>query len=63
MTTISYHDKQGDIKTRLIIEVPDKVKASQFGCCNCLWASVECKSGSMYQPKGTSECKGYTYYD
>jgi hypothetical protein len=46
--------------------VPDKVKSSEFGCRNCLWQSIECKQGSMYQPhtaQNKPSCKGYTYYD
>ena len=46
--------------------VPDKVKSSTFGCTNCLWHSVECKQGSMYQPhtaQNKPSCKAYTYYD
>ena len=43
--------------------VPDKVKVSTFGCVNCLWNCIECKSGSMYKPKGEDGCGAYTYYD
>jgi hypothetical protein len=43
--------------------VPHEVKINKFGCNNCLWASCECKQGSMYQPKDNNGCKAYTYYD
>ena len=49
---------------------PPEVRSSQFGCRNCLWASAECRNGSMYQPetvkmgsKTYPSCKAYTYYD
>jgi hypothetical protein len=47
------------------MEVPQKVKASNYGCPNCLWASCECRQGSMYKPKTDKDinCKAYTYYD
>jgi hypothetical protein len=41
-------------------------KSSTFGCRNCLWASVECHQGSMFQPEiagGLPSCKAYSYYD
>ena len=47
--------------------VPDKVKASPFGCRNCLWISCECTNGSKYIPvppyNGTPTCGAYTCYD
>ena len=47
--------------------VPAEVKRSPFGCMNCLWDTVECTGGTMYQPKtmadGAPSCKGYNYYD
>ena len=42
--------------------VPLEVRGCEFGCRNCLWASCECKSGSMYKPKDKG-CECYTYYD
>ncbi len=45
-------------------EVPQEVKSSVFGCRNCLWSSIECKRGSMYNTEGKKvDCQGYTYYD
>ena len=47
-------------------EVPEEVKSSEFGCVNCLWASIECKQGSKYREvikKGKPCCDAYTYYD
>ncbi len=50
--------------TTEIKEVPQEAKTGDFGCVNCLWASIECKSGSMYVPKEKSkQCDNYTYYD
>ena len=43
--------------------IPAKVKVSEFGCKNCLWSCVECKSGSLYKENAKGECSGYTYYD
>ena len=45
--------------------VPDNVRSSKFGCVNCLWASCECKQGSMFKNEkaGFAECSNYTYYD
>lgn len=42
--------------------VPPEVRSYEFGCRNCLWASCECKAGSMYKPNGKG-CEAYTYYD
>jgi hypothetical protein len=44
----------------------EEVKASSFGCRNCLWASIECKNYEKFQPewkKKIPSCKAYTYYD
>jgi len=49
-------------ETTPVIEVPSSVRGSNFGCRNCLWASVECDHGSMYKPDN-GECDNYTYYD
>jgi len=43
-----------------------KCKGSTFGCPNCLWASIECKSGSKFkmpEGAGAGACANYTYYD
>lgn len=54
------------------LPVPQEVKRSEFGCNNCLWNSIECKSGSKYKPaadfkdcagKTHATCDSYTYYD
>ena len=50
-------------ETKLPKFVPHEVKVNQFGCTNCLWASCECKFGSLYQPKDKNGCKAYTYFD
>ena len=55
----------------MIHSAPAKVRSSQFGCMNCLWASSECSFGSSYietEPvelgrKKVATCKSYTYYD
>ena len=39
--------KPKDITT---IKLED-VKGSDCGCCNCLWASIECKNYEKFQPK------------
>ncbi len=53
-------------------KVPAEVRGSNFGCSNCLWASCECKQGSMYKEsepykdmknKKHPTCEAYTYYD
>ena len=45
--------------------VPEKARSSDYGCRNCLWSCIECKSGSMYKAKSDKnvECSAYTYYD
>ena len=48
-------------------KVPEEVKRSDFGCCNCLWNGVECQNGDKYTPKksfdGRPSCGAYSYYD
>jgi len=48
-------------------KVPEEVKRSDFGCCNCLWNGVECRNGDKYTPKkaidGSPSCRAYSYYD
>jgi len=43
-------------------DVPSTIKNGVYGCRNCLWAGVECKGGSKYQPV-CHGCVSYTYYD
>jgi len=38
-------------------------RVNDFGCLNCLYASCECKSGSLYKPKGKDSCESYVYFD
>jgi hypothetical protein len=50
---------------------PKSVRCSDFGCKNCLWASVECVLGSKYEQsddfrigkKQHKTCKNYVYFD
>jgi len=49
-----------------IYDYKKKLKNSEFGCVNCLWASIECKDMSKFEPKNYNNipsCKSYTYYD
>jgi hypothetical protein len=46
--------------------VPEDVRFGEFGCGNCLYASVECWHGSKYGPasaQGQPSCKSYVYFD
>ena len=43
---------------------PEKVRNSEFGCRNCLFACVECTKGSMYAHSEDSvKCTSYAYCD
>lgn len=48
-------------------QAPYDVKISDYGCKNCLYASIECKQGSPYKPhkafNGLPSCEAYVYYD
>ena len=58
-------------------DVPEAVRVSRFGCCNCLWGGCECVRGSSYIPEtythvkhgcksktiSEASCVNYTYCD
>lgn len=46
-------------------KVPQSVQESQSGCASCLWRGIECKAGSLYQPKSETDeaCSKWMYYD
>lgn len=46
----------------------EKVKQSDCGCGQCLWAGIECKEGKRFLPRWSEvfnqqSCENYTYYD
>ena len=64
MNAIGIHNEK---ELRAIAQdVPALVRRDD--CSTCLWASCECKRGSMYEPnpgaKGREvKCKAWSYYD
>lgn len=42
-------------------EVPEAIRTSW--CVYCLWASCECRKGSLLSTDDDKDCKAYTYYD
>lgn len=44
-----------------IAQVPEKIRREW--CVYCLWASCECRQGSLLSTDDDKTCKAYSFYD